>query len=49
MYYYILDTHGIPQKDFERNQTELQGLLTEHNINGEMARGYAIAHYPGPG
>jgi len=38
MYYYILDTHGIPQKDFERNQTELQGLLTEHNINGEMAR-----------
>jgi len=38
MYYYILDTHGIPQKDFERNQTELQGLLTELNINGEMAR-----------
>lgn len=38
MYYYILDTHGIPQKDFERNQTELQGLLTEFNINGEMAR-----------
>lgn len=38
MYYYILDTHGIPQKDFERSQTELQGLLTEFNINGEMAR-----------
>lgn len=38
MYYYILDTHGIPQKDFERCQTELQGLLTEFNINGEMAR-----------
>lgn len=38
MYYYILDPHNIPQKDFERNQTELQTLLTEFKITGEMAR-----------
>ncbi len=38
MYYYILDTLNIPQKEFERQQTELQSLLTEFNINGEMAR-----------
>lgn len=38
MYYYILDPHNIPQRDFERQQTELQGLLTEFKINGEMAR-----------
>ena len=38
MYYYILDPHNIPQKDFERQQTELQSLLTEFKINGEMAR-----------
>jgi len=38
MYFYILDPHDIPQKNFERNQTELQSLLTEFNISGEMAR-----------
>src|SRR5258708_3025496 len=38
MYYYILDNHNIPQKEFERNQTELQSLLTEFKISGEMAR-----------
>lgn len=38
MYYYILDNHNIPQKDFERNQTELQSLLTEFKISGEMVR-----------
>lgn len=38
MYFYILDPHDIPQKDFERQQTELQSLLTEHRISGELAR-----------
>jgi diacylglycerol kinase (ATP) len=38
MYYYILDPTDIPQKDFERQQAELQTLLTELNINGEQAR-----------
>ena len=38
MYYYILDSHNIPQKDFERNQIELQTLLTEFKIHGELAR-----------
>jgi diacylglycerol kinase family enzyme len=38
MYYYILDTTNVPQKDFERKQAELQNLLTEFNINGELAR-----------
>jgi diacylglycerol kinase family enzyme len=38
MYFYILDPHNIPQKNFERQQTELQSLLTEFNISGEMAR-----------
>ncbi len=38
MYFYILDPHNIPQKNFERQQTELQSLLTEFNVGGEMAR-----------
>jgi diacylglycerol kinase (ATP) len=38
MYFYILDPHNIPQKNFERQQTELQSLLTEFNVTGEMAR-----------
>jgi diacylglycerol kinase family enzyme len=38
MYYYILDSHDIPQKDFEKSQTELQSLLTEFRISGEIAR-----------
>jgi len=37
-YYYILDPHNVPPKDFERNQIELQTLLTESKITGEMAR-----------
>ena len=38
MYYYILDSHNISQKDFEKAQTELQSLLTEFRINGEIVR-----------
>ncbi|MDB4939758.1 MAG: diacylglycerol kinase, catalytic region [Candidatus Doudnabacteria bacterium] len=38
MYFYILDPHNIPQKNFERQQTELQSLLTEFNVSGEMAK-----------
>src|SRR3954464_10134913 len=38
MYYYILDPRNIPQKTFERQYSELQSLLTEFNISGEMAR-----------
>jgi diacylglycerol kinase (ATP) len=38
MYYYILDPTDVPQKDFERQQAELQTLLTEFNVNGEQAR-----------
>ena len=38
MYYYILDPTEISQKDFDRQQTELQTLLTEHGINGEYAK-----------
>ena len=38
MYFYILDPHNVPQRDFERQQTELQSLLTEHKIGGEIAK-----------
>lgn len=38
MYYYIVDPRNIPQKNFERQYSELQSLLTEFNISGEMAR-----------
>lgn len=38
MYYYILDPHNIPLETFERQQVELQGLLSEFNIAGEMQR-----------
>lgn len=38
MYYYVLDQHNVPQKDFERKQTELQSLLTEFRISGEVAK-----------
>jgi diacylglycerol kinase family enzyme len=38
MYFYILDPRNVPQKDFERQHTELQSLLTEHRISGELAR-----------
>jgi diacylglycerol kinase family enzyme len=38
MYYYILDPNNIPAAKFERLQIELQGLLTEFKISGEMGR-----------
>lgn len=38
MYYYILDPRNVPQKNFERQHSELQSLLTEFNVSGEMAR-----------
>ncbi len=38
MYYYIVDPRNIPQKNFERQYSELQSLLTEFNISGEIAR-----------
>lgn len=38
MYYYILDPGKIPLEKFERLQVELQGLLSEFNISGEMQR-----------
>lgn len=38
MYYYILDPHKLSVEKFERMQIELQGLLAEFKIAGEMAR-----------
>ncbi len=38
MYFYILDNHNVPPRDFERNFAELQSLLTEFKITGEIAR-----------
>lgn len=38
MYYYILDPHNLSLETFERLQVELQGLLSEFNITGEMQR-----------
>jgi diacylglycerol kinase family enzyme len=38
MYYYILDPQHIEQQKFERLQVELQGLLAEFKISGEMSR-----------
>ncbi len=38
MYYYILDPHNIDQAKFEKQQIELQGLLAEFRINGEISR-----------
>src|SRR5438105_1964255 len=38
MYYYILDPQNLDPGKFERQQVELQGLLAEFKIAGEMAR-----------
>jgi diacylglycerol kinase family enzyme len=38
MYYYILDPQNIDPAKFERQQVELQGLLAEFKIGGEMSR-----------
>lgn len=38
MYYYILDPQNIDPGKFERQQIELQGLLAEFKISGEMGR-----------
>jgi diacylglycerol kinase family enzyme len=38
MYYYILDPQNLDPAKFERQQVELQGLLAEFKISGEMSR-----------
>lgn len=38
MYYYILDPQNLEPAKFERQQVELQGLLAEFKISGEMGR-----------
>lgn len=38
MYYYILDPGKLPLPKFEQLQVELQGLLHEFNISGEIGR-----------
>jgi diacylglycerol kinase family enzyme len=38
MYYYILDQQNQPLPEFERLQIELQGLIAEFKISGEVAR-----------
>jgi diacylglycerol kinase family enzyme len=38
MYYYILDPTNIEPQKFERQQVELQGLLAEFRVSGEMSR-----------
>jgi diacylglycerol kinase family enzyme len=38
VYYYILDPNGLPSAKFERLQIELQGLLAEFKISGEVGR-----------
>lgn len=38
MYYYILDPGQLDPAKFERQQVELQGLLAEFKISGEMSR-----------
>lgn len=38
MYYYILDPQNLPLPEFERLQVELQGLIAEFKISGEVAR-----------
>ncbi|MCL5666399.1 MAG: hypothetical protein M1383_01350 [Patescibacteria group bacterium] len=38
MYYYIVDQNHLPLEKFERLQTQLQGLLAEFKIAGEVAR-----------
>ncbi len=38
MHYYILDPHKLTLPKFERMQVELQGMLTEFKISGEVGR-----------
>jgi len=38
LYYYILDPQNLDPGKFERQQVELQGLLAEFKISGEMSR-----------
>ncbi len=38
MYYYILDPNHLDQATFERKHVELQGLLAEFKITGEIGR-----------
>ncbi len=38
MYYYILDPQNLDPGKFERQQVELQGLLAEFKVAGEMSR-----------
>jgi diacylglycerol kinase family enzyme len=38
VYFYILDGQNIPPAKFEKTQIELQGLLAEFRISGDMAR-----------
>lgn len=42
MYYYILDPHNLSLQKFEKIQIELQGLLAEFNVNGEVGRVTAL-------
>ncbi len=42
MYYYILDSHKLSLQKFESLQVELQGLLAEFNISGDMGRVTAL-------
>lgn len=42
MYYYILDPHNLSLQKFEKLQVELQGLLAEFNVNGEIGRVTAL-------
>lgn len=38
MYYYIVDPHKLGLEKFEQLHVELQGLLSEFNISGEIVR-----------
>ncbi|MCC7356700.1 MAG: hypothetical protein IT410_03765 [Candidatus Doudnabacteria bacterium] len=42
MYYYILDPHNLSLPRFEKLQVELQGLLAEFNVTGEVGRVTAL-------
>jgi diacylglycerol kinase family enzyme len=42
MYYYILDPHNLSLAKFEKLHIELQGLLAEFNVNGEVGRVTAL-------
>jgi diacylglycerol kinase family enzyme len=46
VYYYILDPHNLSLQKFEKIQIELQGLLAEFNVNGEVGRVTALRNIP---